>query len=296
LKLIPGIVAALAIAALGAAHAAEPVAVSGPATVLQAGYAAFKEQHVENRFHRPLRIESREGKEDIAGEIHALVETPFAATAAALKDPSHWCEILLLHLDTKDCHVSSDGGSTTLRVGVVTHYDQPASAAFIATFNYRIAEETASFLQVRLDAAAGPVGTRDYRIDFEAMPADGGQTFIRMSYSYSYGVLAKLAMGAYFATFGRGKVGFTEVAVDADGQPRYITGMRGVVERNTMRYYLAVEAYLGAMALPSEARVEKSLRDWYTAAEHYPRQLHEMEQGAYLAMKRREFAEKPGAS
>ncbi len=294
--MIPRILAALAIAALGAARAEDPVAVSGPAVVLQARYAAFREQHVENRFHRPLRIESREGKDDIAGEIHALVETPFAVTAAALKDPSHWCEILLLHLDTKDCRVSIDAGGTTLRVGVVTHYDQPASAAFIATFKYRIAEETASFLQLRLDAAAGPVGTRDYRIDFEAMPADGGQTFIRMSYSYSYGLLAKLAIGAYFATFGRGKVGFTEVAVDADGQPRYITGMRGVVERNTMRYYLAVEAYLGAMALPSEARVEKSLRDWYAAAEHYPRQLHEMEQGDYLAMKRREFAEKPGPS
>jgi hypothetical protein len=72
--------------------------------------------------------------------------------------------------------------------------------------------------------------------------------------------------------------------------------MRGVVERNTMRYYLAVEAYLGAVALPADARVEKSLRDWYAAAERYPRQLHEMEQVDYLAMKRKEFAEQRGQS
>jgi hypothetical protein len=37
--------------------------------------------------------------------------------------------------------------------------------------------------------------------------------------------------------------------------------------------------------------MEKSLRDWYTAIERYPRQLHEMEEGDYLAMKRREFAQ-----
>jgi hypothetical protein len=292
-NVISGILAALAIAVFGIANADEP---SGPALVLKAQYAAFKDQPADSRFHRPLRIESREGKDDIAGEIHALVDSPFATTAATLKDPSRWCEILLIHLDTKDCRATGDGGAAALRVGVVTHYDQPASSAFVTTFNYHVTDDTPSFLQVRLDAAAGPLGTRDYRIDLEAMPAGAGQTFIHMSYSYSYGLMAKLAMGAYFATFGRNKVGFTEVAVDQDGQPRYIAGMRGVVERNTMRYYLAVEAYLGAIALPPEARVEKSLRDWYAAAEHYPRQLHEMEQVDYLAMKRKEFAAQSGQS
>jgi hypothetical protein len=295
LNAIRGFLAVLAFAGLGLANA-EDVASPAPAAVLQARYAAFKDQRVEGRFHRPLRIESREGKDDIAGEIHALVDSPFAVTAAALKDPSHWCEILLLHLDTKDCHASSDGNATFLRVGVVTHYDQPASAAFTATFTYRLAEETATFLHVALDAATGPVGTSNYLIDLEAMPAEGGRTFIRMSYSYSYGVMAKIAMMAYFATFGRNKFGFTEVGTEKDGQPRYITGMRGVVERNTMRYYLAVEAYLGTLSLPPEARVEQSLRNWYAAVEHYPLQLHEMEEGEYLAMKRREFADQKSQS
>jgi hypothetical protein len=61
-----------------------------------------------------------------------------------------------------------------------------------------------------------------------------------------------------------------------------------VVERNTMRYYLAIEAFLGALAAPPQARFEKRLRDWFAAAERYPRQLHEMEQGEYLDMKRKE--------
>jgi hypothetical protein len=34
--------------------------------------------------------------------------------------------------------------------------------------------------------------------------------------------------------------------------------------------------------------MEKRLRDWFAAAERYPRQLHEMEQDEYLDMKRKE--------
>jgi hypothetical protein len=281
-----------ALAAPGDARAQDSP--SAPAAALQSRYAAFREQRVRIELRRPLHIESSDAPEHVASEIHALVDHPFAVTAKALKDPSHWCEILLLHLDTKDCRLSSDG--TELQVGVVTHYDQPASSAYRAEFRYRLGEETASFLQVRLDAEAGPVGTSNYLILLEAMPAEGGKTFIRMSYSYSYGVLAKIALQAYLLTFGRNKVGFTEVAVDKNGAPRYISGMRGVVERNTMRYYLAVEAWLGAMSLPPGQRVEKSLRDWYAAVEQYPTQLHELGEGEYLAMKRREFAEQRGQS
>jgi hypothetical protein len=70
--------------------------------------------------------------------------------------------------------------------------------------------------------------------------------------------------------------------------------MRGVAERNTMRYFLAVEAYLGSLAAPPGARVEKSLRNWHGAVERYPRQLHEIERDEYLVMKRLQFASTVG--
>jgi len=143
---------------------------------------------------------------------------------------------------------------------------------------------------VTLTADEGPLGTRNYRIVLEAAPVEGGRTFVRLSYSYSYGMVAQLAMQAYLVTIGRGKVGFTVVGKDPDGQPRYIAGMRGVTERNTMRYYLAVESYLGALSVPPSERTEKSFHDWFDAIERYPRQLHEMQQGDYLAMKRKEYA------
>ena len=237
----------------------------------------------------PLQVQSHEAAKHISAEITGTVEEPFAAAAAALKDPTHWCEILLLHLDTKDCQLSTQDGHTLLSVGVVSKYDQPASSAYRASFAYHLVEETANVLRVRLDADAGPLGTTDYRILLEAAPVGEGHTSIHMSYSYSFGVMARMATQAYLMTFGRNKVGFTVVGTDPDGGPKYIGGMRGVVERNTMRYYLAVEAWLNALSLQPTARIEKSLRSWYAAIERYPRQLHEMDEGAYLAMKRNEF-------
>jgi len=73
-----------------------------------------------------------------------------------------------------------------------------------------------------------------------------------------------------------------------DGKPIYIDGVRGVVERNTMRYYLAIDAFLGAASAPPAARLEKRLQSWFNAVEQYPRQLHELDRAAYLEMKRAE--------
>ena len=38
----------------------------------------------------------------------------------------------------------------------------------------------------------------------------------------------------------------------------------------------------------AQAQRDRRLRDWFAATERYPRQLHEMEQGEYLDMKRKE--------
>ena len=138
-------------------------------------------------------------------------------------------------------------------------------------------------------AETGPLSTRNYRLTLEAVPLDAKRTFVHMSYAYAYGVAARMAMQGYLATAGRDKVGFSITGKGDDGKPVYIDGVRGVVERNTMRYYLAIEAYLGAVAAPPAEQSDKRLRDWFNATERYAVQLHEVERDDYLAMKRREL-------
>jgi hypothetical protein len=255
---------------------------------LRARYGALQEQLSHNQFQRPLHMDSSETPGGVAGEIYALVNYPFATVGAALKSPENWCDILILHLNTKYCRASTAGQGTVLNVSIGKKYDQPLDKAYRVAFAYRVAAQTPNYLQVLLNADEGPFSTRNYRIVFEAVPLKKGQTFIHLSYSYGYGLVGRLAMQVYFGTTGSGKVGFTVASTQAGGQPLYIGGMRGLVERNTMRYYLAIEAFLGALSVPPQARLEKRLHDWFAAVEHYPRQLHEMEQGAYLEMKRKE--------
>ena len=65
--------------------------------------------------------------------------------------------------------------------------------------------------------------------------------------------------------------------------------MRGVVERNTMRYYLAIDAYLDSLASPGNDQVQKRLDQWFSSTELYRRQLHELDRDDYLSMKHQEY-------
>ena len=256
---------------------------------LRAKYAELNHRLSDNQYHKPLYLDSGESPAGVTGNVYALIDHPFATAAAALYSPDDWCEILILHINTKYCRASRGDQGSILNMIVGTKQDRPLNLANRLEFVYRVAAQTPNYLQVTLNAAQGPLGTRDYRIVFEAVAVDGGRTFIHVSYAYGFGTVGRLAMQAYLGTLGRSKVGFTVAGTQADGRPRHVGGMRGVVERNTMRYYLAIEAYLGALSTPAQARLEKRLRDWFAAAERYPRQLHEMERDEYLDMKRKEY-------
>ena len=150
-------------------------------------------------------------------------------------------------------------GGTRLNLAVGKKFDQPAGDAQQLEFTFRVAASTPDYLQVRLAAAEGPMGTHNYRIRLEAVPIDGRKTFIHMSYAYGYGFAARMATNIYLSTVGSRKVGFSSQGKTADGKPDYVGGVPGLIERNTMRYYLAIDAYLGAYAAPPGEQVEKRI-------------------------------------
>jgi hypothetical protein len=266
-----------------------PSAYATPATVLLARYAELSDKLENNPFHKPLYLESGEDSGEVKGTLYAVVGEPFPAVQSALKEPSHWCDILILHLNTKYCRASLAGAWAVLKVNIGRKAEQPIAQSVRVQFSYRVIAAARDRLAVVLEAAKGPFGTRNYSILLEAVPLPGEKTFVRLAYSYAYGTAANLAMRAYLATAGSKKVGFTVTGTRSDGQVDYVGGLRGMVERNTMRYYLAIEAYLGALSTPPAAQLEKRLQDWYVETERYPRQLHEIEKNDYLEMKRREY-------
>ena len=110
-----------------------------------------------------------------------------------------------------------------------------------------------------------------------------------MSYAYGYGFAGRVAMQTYLATIGSAEGRLHRARQEADGKPVYQAGVLGLLERNTMRYYLAIDAYLSAYSLPAAEQPERRIREWYASTERYAEQLHEMEQNEYLDMKRKEM-------
>ncbi len=263
------------------------------AAALRARHAALQDKLATNQFGRPLVLESKESSDDLKGDVYAVVDHPFPTVEQALKSSDHWCDILILHLNVKGCK-ASPGTPKKLTLNVGRKFDQPIDDAYALTFSYRVVAATSDYLQVQLAADEGPLSTRNYRIQVEAAPIDSKRSIIHMSYAYGYGFTARMAMKTYLATVGSEKVGFT-IVDRKDGKPVFQDGVLGLLERNTMRYYLAIDAYLSAYSLPAAEQPEKRIREWYASTERYARQLHEMEQSEYLEMKRSEMKrQQPG--
>lgn len=255
-------------------------------------YEATRERMAANArgtFRSPIVIESTESSGSLKGDIYAIVAHPFAASAAPLADVGEWCGILTLHLNVKYCRANEGASANTIVLFLGRKYFQPLSDAYRLDFSFRVTAAKPDYLQLAMSAASGPFGTRDYRLFFEAVPIDAESTFIHFSYAYSYGLMARVGMRAYLATLGGDKVGFTLAGKGRDGEALYVDGVRGVLERNTMRYYLAIEVFLDALSVQPAARIEKALGDWFDGTEHYPRQLREVSRAEYLQMKRDEY-------
>jgi hypothetical protein len=261
--------------------AAAIAADAGSAAALRASYAAQRAEIEKNKFGKPLHLQSTQTANRLQGDIHALIDQPFDKVQAALADLKNWCDILILHPNVKRCRLNAvdAGGEPSMTVHL-------GRSELPVQFSYKAAAKTADYLDVRLDSPTGPFGTTDYRIRLEAAPMDAQHTILHLGYSHGYGLRAKLAMQAYFNTLARGKVGFTVVDKDAQGQPVYVSDLRGGLERNAMRYYASVESYLDALAAPPRQQLERRLRHWYAYTERYPLQLQE--QAGYLDVKRKE--------
>ncbi len=258
--------------------------------------AALLSQHkaltkalTDNPFKRPLVLNSTESPEQLKGEIYAVLDYPFAMVNDALNNPTHWCDALILHINIKYCRADKNSAGTVLNLNLGKKYDQALTETYKAAFNYQEVTTAADYFSVELTAKEGPLGTSDYRIWVEATPLKNNQTFLHFTYAYSFGLTGRLAMKGYLATIGRDKVGFTVINAASNAKPNYIQGVRSVVERNTMRYYLTIDAYLATLNQSADKQLEKRLERWFDSTEQYARQLHEVERDEYMQMKRKEY-------
>lgn len=244
------------------------------AGALRARYAALSDRLADSPFGRPLVLESSAADGGHRGEIYAVIEQPFRVVAPALARPGHWCDILTLQVNIKRCSAAED---EALSAFITRKPRDGVDNAHRVDFRYEPVARRDDYLNVKLDAPSGPMGTRDYRILVQATPLDERRTFLHLSYAYALGTMARFAMDAYLTGPGRDKRGFS-----VEG------GERAVVERSAMRHYLGIEAYLASLRAPPPQRLDTRLRNWYAAIARYPQLREPVSADEYLEMKRRE--------
>lgn len=286
LMLFVGLAASLPVAMAQTANVAGQ---ESSAVELQDKYKSLLAQLEKNAYGRPLYLESSESSSMVSGNAYAVLDAPFATVSTAFKSPHRWCDVMILPINTKYCRAATDTAPTQIKVNIGKKTVQDLADSFALEFNFRIASQSAHYLAVQLNADKGPLGTSDYRIELRAMPLPDGKTFMHLRYAYGYGFAGRIAMQGYLATIGSGKVGFTQAAAAQSKKSDTVGGMRGAVERNTVRYYLAIDAYLATLNKPAAQQFNARLEHWFDATEQYPAQFHDLDKNTYLTMKKFEY-------
>ena len=281
-----------------------------PAAALADGdRVAFERVHerladrlLDGAFGVPLVVEASVAKGDIRGDVYSVLDHPFDLISEVMTRPEAWCEMLTLHFNVKSCRRDESRSSVSnpvqLRIETARKYYVPPQGRTQKIYRLDLSRSRSDLLHVSLTADRGPFGVRDMRIEIFGMAVDDRRSFVHLRYGYSPGWFARAATSTFLATLGRRKVGFTVVGEKANGEPVYVKGALGAVERNALRYHLAIVAHLSVRrdaeaASPSEL-FEKRIERWFELTERYPRQLHEMSRGDYLGMKRREHEDQAG--
>ena len=281
-------VAAFIVAWMGCASRVLADAPPDSAAALRARYVALSQQLENSTIQRGLYLESTDSSRAPRGDAYAVVDYPFATVAAAFARPANLCESLILHLNVQYCRARTSDGGPQLSAALGKKTNQPLDDTHRINFAYKVSGSNADYTRVELSSIEGPLGTGNYLIVLELTALDEQRAFMHLRYSYTQGFLTRWATSVYFSTRGRGKVGFTWI-YDDDDPPRLVGGIRGALERNTMRYYLAIDAYLQALGSPAPQRFEQSLERWFADTERFSRQLREVAHDDYITMKRGQY-------
>ena len=256
---------------------------------LLAVYTQLKPALKNNSYGIPIYIHSKDENNIMTGVIYGVLHHPFEAVSRSIRSAVNWCDIAPQHFNIKACTYQSVKDYCQLHFYSGRKFYEKADDVYQLTYRFDIKEHRDDFIHIGLSADEGPTGTSHYKLDIKAIPLDKTRSFIYFSYSYHYNFITSMGMGTYLATLGRGKTGFTITDKDDNNNPVYIDGVRGIIERNSVRYYLAIQSYLDTQHIKPEDRFTARITKWFDLTEQHHQQLYEMDKQDYLKYKQQEY-------
>ena len=271
-----------------AAGVPEPAEPDPRAQSLLEKYQAIRSSLTNSVFGAPICVESTDANSSLRGDVYGIIDTGFADVRKCLADPREWSEIGCLHPNVKAVVLAPTDLEPRLTFYVGDKEYQKPEKARRVDYAFKLECQGAAYVRGYMSSPDGPEGTRDHLMSFEAMPLSETGTFFHLVYSCGIGLAARAGIAGYLATVGRGHIGFTVVGREADGSPVFIQGRQGIVERNAMRYYLAVLAQIATREIPAGQRFDRRLDCWYTLSDRYRKQIFEVEREDYIRNKHKE--------
>ncbi len=260
------------------------------ASDLKSEYEAKAPLLATSQFGLPILMETSNQGSLLKTVIFGRLEHSYESVLDQLSNPTAWCGMMFLHLNTKACVPQTRQGSSTVTIYMGNKEYQPISEAQPLSLTFVAKIATPEGQAVKLQSEQGPYSTSDYLIIVEVAPLENCCTIIKFQLSFRTNPLIKSLANLYLNVFARKKFGFTMIGTAESGKPVYVSGMQGVLERNALRNYLAVTTFLDTLGENRERRFET----WFDATAKFD-QLKELSKSDYLKYKRMEYRQQVAA-
>jgi hypothetical protein len=84
-------------------------------------------------------------------------------------------------------------------------------------------------------------------------------------------------------------VGFSSAGKDTAGNPLYVGGIQGAIERNVVRYFYAIQSHIEMVKYPKSEQFDRRIQRWYDLTDRHRKQLYELSREEYLDNKKKEY-------
>ena len=261
---------------------------------LQSRATEFRNEQLSGENSLPFKLSSRFTSTLSQASVRTFIRGVDLDTfSEKLLQPQEWCEFIPLHLNIKACGYTQINQSRIVQFYAgVKGYITPDDAHLLQlTFDANLQNKV---FEADLFAADGPLDSTNIRFNIHAIDAlgEGGDgVYVEFELSSEPGITNSLAR-VYLATIARRKIGFSIKGKTWSGKPKFVGGQRGAIERNLVRYLLAIEAYFDTASkysgLSTDQLYQLRITRWYDETDRYKEQLFELAREEYISNKMRE--------
>lgn len=228
----------------------------------------------EGRFDVPLGWSDENGY-SVTGYTEIPLEDGWEHVHRKLKNPVTWCRISLLVPDVRACQIN-EGEKTAI---ILSLRSGGTEGVREIEHKFRVDKMGPQWIHVVFRADRAAMGVRDAGLSVVARQGATGVE-LELEYGLHPSIRSRLATSAYLVGEAGKRPGIS-YSISSDGIREYVTGVRALMERNAMRYFLAVLA-----TLETDDPVS-AVDAWYEMASRYKADLPEQNKDDYAESRHR---------